>query len=423
MLLIRQLIGQLLSSLRVDSVYKSNLKFALPMVHYVFSGVEKQITFYLQYSKFEPDINESRLIGGSSNSSSSTCGVLDIHLDAALEAIRLFKLKKTDYFFDSFNQKKAQQSLTSLTSLIQLVSQTLAFSHIQQEIPTTTNTADHGNSIKIEQIKQQYESLSLLLLFVDNMCLSDWNTSRDLLLKLNDLKTKLCLEYFNQSVDFKTKATNKQLQLFIVFAHNNLKGFSKLNEEIQENLNIFYFNTIEYLVFNDRNKRPDDDTIDLVLNSITDKELKAAATGQESFRIEPTYRALLTQIVFKNYNKKVIEHIERWFKQGTITGQNQLFESSNELALLFQDCVHDQYVHELTASQKTLRDQIALANLVCKELANQRTGLIQIFKSRKMFQATYDVSYLVCLAKLKFCLGKLSSPPPSSRLYLGCTFK
>jgi len=330
---------------------------------------------------------------------------MEIHLDAALEAIRLFKLKKTEYFFDSFSQKKAQLNLTQLTSLVQLVSQTLSFPHCHK-FEMSKQYSD-----KITQIKQQYESLSLLLLFLDTMCLSDWNASRDLLLRLNELKNKLSLEYFNLNVNFKTKATNQKLQMFIVNAYNSLKGFTKSNDEIQDNLNIFYFNTVEYLVFNDRNEPPDDETIDLILNSITEKELRSNNEQQQPFRIEPTYRALLIQIVFKNYNEKVIEHLDKWFKQGTITGQNQLFESSNELALLFQDCVHDQYIHNLTAKQQTLCDQITLANSVCAELlvaSNQRTNLIQIFKSRKMYHATYDVACLVVLAKLKFCLGTMS---------------
>jgi hypothetical protein len=91
LLLIRQLIWQPLSSLNVDSVYKSNLKFALPIVHYVFSGVEKQITFYLNYSKFEPNINESALFNRV-DSDSGNERVIETHLDAALEAIRLLKL-------------------------------------------------------------------------------------------------------------------------------------------------------------------------------------------------------------------------------------------------------------------------------------------------------------------------------------------
>jgi len=196
LLLIRQLIWQPLSSLNVDSVYKSNLKFALPIVHYVFSGVEKQITFYLNYSKFEPNINESALFNRV-DSDSGNERVIETHLDAALEAIRLLKLKKTEYFFDSFSQKKAQLNITQLTSLVQLVSQTLSFQHCHN-FEMSKQYSD-----KIIKIKQQYESLSLLLLFLDTMCLSDWNASRELLLKLNELKNKLSLEYFNSNVNFK----------------------------------------------------------------------------------------------------------------------------------------------------------------------------------------------------------------------------
>ncbi len=49
------------------------------------------------------------------------------------------------------------------------------------------------------------------------------------------------------SLKTKTKTTNQKLHMFIVNAYNSLKGFTKSNDEIQDNLNIFYFNTVEYL--------------------------------------------------------------------------------------------------------------------------------------------------------------------------------
>jgi hypothetical protein len=381
LILIKNLISQILLN-NVELVYKNDLKFALPIIHYLFNEIKQEISYYLKYSKFEPSINNVF------NSKQQ-----DIHLNAALETVKIFRKNKIDYFFDSFNQKQAQLNLNKLCSLIQLINQTL-----------TINLSE----TKLVSIQQEYESLSLLLLFVDNMTFNDSNNLK----LLNELKNTL-IDSFKQNVNFKTRTTVEQLQDFIVVATQKL--LNQFNsKEVEENLNVFYFNAIEYLVFMNQSA-PNDDTIDLILETITSKHLSGG--GGVAFTIEPTFRKLLIQIIFKNYNQKVISHLEKWFREeGNITGARSLFESSNELALLFQDCVHDQLIHDLTTKNQTLKDQIDLANKECEYLL-KKNQLNQIFKRKKMYGATYEVTFLIDLAKLKFCLCTMSKSCHSKDLF------
>jgi len=386
--LIKNLISQILLN-NVESVYKKDLKFALPIIHYLFNEIKQEISYYLKYSKFEPSINN---VFNSMQQQQQQ----DIHLNAALETVKIFRKNKIDYFFDSFNQKQAQLNLNKLCGLIQLVNQTL--------------TINLSETNKLISIQQEYESLSLLLLFVDNMIFNDSNSLK-LLQTLNELKNTL-IDSFKQNVNFKTRTTVKQLQDFIVLATQKLIQFN--SKEVEENLNVFYFNAIEYLVFMNQSA-PNDETIDLILETITSKHLSGG--GGVAFTIEPTYRKLLIQIIFKNYNQKVISHLEKWFREeGNITGAKSLFESSNELALLFQDCVHDQLIHDLTMKNQTLKDQIDLANKECEYLLKKKQ-LNQIFKRKKMYGSTYEVTFLIDLAKLKFCLCTMSKSCHSKDLY------
>ena len=99
-----------------ESAYKTDLKFALPIIHYLFNEIKHEINYYLKYSKFEPLINMKF----------EQQQKEDIHLNAALETVQIFRNNKIDYFFNSYMQAQAQLNLNKLCTLIQLIGQTLA---------------------------------------------------------------------------------------------------------------------------------------------------------------------------------------------------------------------------------------------------------------------------------------------------------
>ena len=118
---------------------------------------------------------------------------------------------------------------------------------------------------------------------------------------------------------------------------------------------------VECLCFRN-GQRPSDDTIDGILRVITEKEIRSH-DGKSKLLMNPITRSLLVQIVFKNYNEIVIKHLRNWFNNNSLVG---LFESSQEIALLFQNCVYDQYIHQ--ASNLQLDDQLVLAHRLLTEM-------------------------------------------------------
>ena len=96
---------------QLDSKYRGNLNYSLPIVHYLFDKVEDKLALYLKFSAFEPTLNKS----GSFTStymewkySNESMENLEIHLDACIETIKVFKSieKKICIFFCFYTEKR-----------------------------------------------------------------------------------------------------------------------------------------------------------------------------------------------------------------------------------------------------------------------------------------------------------------------------
>ena len=131
--------------------------------------------------------------------------------------------------------------------------------------------------------------------------------------------------------------------------------------------------------------------------------------GEDFFEVGLTYRTLLVQIVFKNYNEIVIDHLKNWFANDLFIGKGRLFESGAEIALMFQNCVYDQLVEETSDNdlQRLLERAEQIAQLIT---ADSKSGgrLEKLFGERQIYGKTYDVKNLILLAQLKFAITVLT---------------
>ena len=404
--IIKKIIKTLLCKL--DEKYKIDIKYSLPMVHYVFETVKNKFDIYLRFTQFESKINESELFKNKnyySLDSPSNC--LYIHLDSCIECIENFKRNFKD------NSWVDGQSLNKLYALLQLIS--------QLSLESSNNTDQISNN-KFNQINEKFESLTILQLFMDNIPKYDFEKiqpeQRNLIITLfGKLINRLNLNYFYKDINFKNQKTLLNVHNFIVECHNvfNTEAQKKLSNlpygsNIEDSLNNFYVDIVECLCFRN-NQRPNDDTIDSILKVITEKEMKS--TENKIFPMNSISRSLLVQIVFKNYNEIVIKHLKNWFINNSLVVG--LFESSQEIALLFQNCVYDQYIH--MASNLPIDRQLEFANKVMSELisppnATNKEGFKQIinkiFNEKRVMLKSFEVNYLLILSKIKFVLSILS---------------
>lgn len=64
---------------------------------------------------------------------------------------------------------------------------------------------------------------------------------------------------------------------------------------------VFYVDVIDHLCFANSPDRPiDDSLVRKILNVVTSSLIQHPSNDQASFKIEPIYRSILIQIVFKN---------------------------------------------------------------------------------------------------------------------------
>jgi E3 ubiquitin-protein ligase RNF213 len=114
--IIKKIVKSLLSKL--DEKYKSDIKYSLPMVHYVFETIKNKFEIYLKFTQFEPKINESDLFKNSNYFSlESQSNFFYIHLDSCIECIENFKRNFKDTSWTD------GQSVNKLYALLQLISQ------------------------------------------------------------------------------------------------------------------------------------------------------------------------------------------------------------------------------------------------------------------------------------------------------------
>ncbi len=213
---------------------------------------------------------------------------LQLSLNACVETIRLFKKELNKTFAEAPVRNR-------LCELIKLLAEVLSSAIAQT---------------KFEYLYGQYESLNLILIFMDNfLLLSKQNGYLDSL--FNSVINQINNEYFNENVDFRTAETVERFQNLVVAMsvgfNKDLNGeASELVERLDETLNIFYVNVIEFLVFDksgEHQRVPMENTVELVLKAITNSCLQLP-TGQ-CFRIKSTYRSLLVRIVYRSLSDKV----------------------------------------------------------------------------------------------------------------------
>lgn len=75
--------------------------------------------------------------------------------------------------------------------------------------------------------------------------------------------------------------------------------------------------------------------------------------------------------------------------------------ASEELAILFQNCVYDEYIQTLTGHDEI--EQLTKANSICDQI-KAAPNSSRIFKEKKVFLKTYNVDFLLIMSKLKFCI-------------------
>ena len=222
--------------------------------------------------------------------------------------------------------------------------------------------------------------------------------------------SSLNLSYFNKDISFKHPHTLVRLHEFIIECDHKFTETTKnklakneYGSDINESLNNFYVDVVESLCFR-RNQRPNDETVEAILQVITEKQIKNA---NRHFNINLVSRSLLVQIVFKNYNEIVIRHLTDWFDASSrLVGKHELFSSSQEIALLFLNCVYDQYIHQ--TSSLSVDEQMQVSYKVLTDLLAEKPNLNGIFNEKRAMLKTFDVKYLLVLSKLKFVLSVLS---------------
>ena len=83
-----------------------------------------------------------------------------------------------------------------------------------------------------------------------------------------------------------------------------------------------------------------------------------------------------------------------------------MFSSHEEMAVLFQNCVFDQYVNR-TLNDK-LDSQIAKANEICQELLADQANFDKIFSEKKIIGKSFNVKYLLFISKARYIISNIS---------------
>lgn len=127
-----------------------------------------------------------------------------------------------------------------------------------------------------------------------------------------------------------------------------------------------------------------------------------SADCRQNFEVELTHRTLLVQIVFKNYNEIVTDHLKSWFSNDSFVGKGRMFETGAEIALMFQNCVYDQLIEQTSAM--SLSQVLEFVMRISKLVSCETGKLEKLFREKKIIGQTYDVTNLICLARLKFAI-------------------
>ncbi len=392
-----------------DMKYRQNLNYSLPIIHYLFDKIKPKLELYLKFSVFEPEVFSSdafKSVYINWKYSNGSIDALEIHFDACIETIRVFK---RNFKYSSFN-------IDRIFQLIQLLSHLLLTASANQ-------TADE-ESPKLRFIHEQFEALNLLR-FVLNMMLKFDTETITSEAEAEQKKEQLFAEvlnefnstYFKESVDFKTKNTIQNLHEFIIFSFNAFNKYIRsvygsstdgIAKYVEEYLNTLYVDVIEMLCFTN-NQRPSDQAMEAILKVITDKKISSSikpTAEEDSANLDVLHvqRYLLVQILFKNYNEIVEKNLSVWFNSMDFIGQNKIFSSHEEMAILFQNCVFDQYVNQTLNDR--IDEQIMKSNQICLQILAEKDIMDKLFLEKKIIGKSFSVKYLLLIAKIRFIISK-----------------
>jgi hypothetical protein len=181
---------------------------------------------------------------------------------------------------------------------------------------------------------------------------------------------------------------------------------------MKDNLETFYIDTIEFLCFEHEPKIvPENEAIQEILSSITSQKI-VSQNGE--FNLSTKSRALLIQIVFRNSNEIVFESLNSWFHQIQV-GFSDLFKSTEEVAILFQNCIHDNFLNQI--SEFDVDEQISFALTLSKELLSSKQILSKIMQLKKARGTIFDVNHLRLMSKIKFCISIFAKMVQSKLAY------
>ena len=194
--------------------------------------------------------------------------------------------------------------------------------------------------------------------------------------------------------------------------YNLLKKYN----QFVRNLNDFFFNTIELVVFKERKRIINSSLIiDLLMKLITNsftQQIEYAVKKKHDekntfFEIKQKYSSLLIQILFK-HNREVVEnYLNKWFTDQAEQYKNEFNRKTdsfvifvNDMALFYMNCIYDNLVQE--NSDKTLVEQIRhVLNLIKETFINSKCSIETTFKDRYF---AFNCSYLSYIAIYKYSI-------------------
>lgn len=383
---IKNAIKTLFTKLDVDP---NNLKLSLPLVHFEFEKISVNINDYLKFSSFEPSLNDDLR-----NLTSYT----DIDFDSCVICIQKFEKK--------IQKEDPNSSKNELCVLLHLVKNTLTKGKERSE---KNLKLQH----KYEYIQKKHDFLRIFYLFLDNVMLNETVENSDAITAvLSHLATLLKVKYSKEFEKAYDKSTLEHLHEFLIKCVTKVKALlTELNdmryfELFTEDLSKFYLNVVELIFFSD-DKHPNDRAVEAILRIITEAKIvstDSVSSGGSILSIKSSNRSILLQLVFRNYSQLVEKNLSVWFNKCSLIGSGQIFDSSKELAIFFQNCVYDKYFNLLSTFKSEL-NQIEFALSICQEIIDSKASFVLILTERNN---CYTVPALINVGKLKFCLEILS---------------
>jgi hypothetical protein len=426
-----KIIARLLNKKINDSkVNRAHFKIAMPLVHYHFEMISKNIYEYLKFSNFMPSIND-RL--------ENSTNISHIDLRACLTCIELYEKK-----LENSDLEKSTKDLDGLIKLVQNVlvknpsvdiekkyfaliflklfyQNILSYNNSQKDFLNSLinilkikylremdfknkNTIESIHEFILKAISKANEYLfkentvsnccnvkckRFRIIYTDNCsCLVCEDCEKLMASRLLSMKTT-CLSCKKQII-VKRDANNR-----ISYGLNDKQELSSCYKQFIESLNAFYFAIVEFLILKD-NK---DVTKESILRAISHGEIQ-----KESLNLAINFncRSSITEMLLNNSNDYTLKFLNSWFKQASFSPSN--FKASTEMALITDSCVQDILNEKLIKND--LDHEINYAINTSHELINGRKNIDYIFDSKAARGREYSIEYLIYLVKFKICLSK-----------------